>query len=105
VKIPFEVLLISYITVKKFSINGWHAAKRSPAVVLQGSISNVFPIPCTETSNKCLPSLLFSSEGLGESQRENRVHAAMFARASSRVSDFFKHCGDLNLSLRRLIKS
>lgn len=64
-----------------------------------------FPFLALKPPTQCLPSLLFSSEGLGESQRENRVHAAMFASASSRVSDFFKHCGDLNLSLRRLIKS
>lgn len=61
-----------------------------------------FPFLALKPPTRGLPSLLFSCEGLRESEWENRVHAAMFGSASSRVSDFFKHCGNLNLSLRRL---
>lgn len=50
-KLTFEVLLVGYVTGKKSSIYGWHNAKRSPAVVLEGNITNMYPILCPETSN------------------------------------------------------
>lgn len=42
---------MGYVTGKKSSIYGWQNAKTSPAVVLEGNITNVFPIPRAETSN------------------------------------------------------
>lgn len=42
---------MGYVTGKKSSIYGWQNARKSPAVVLEGNIANVFPIPCAENSN------------------------------------------------------